>query len=382
MNFELSEDQQLLIDTVVSFLKKQSPVRRARELRKDAVGWQKDVWRQMGELGWLAAAFPESVGGMGGTMVDAALIVEQLGTQLVPEPFIPSLVAATAILAAEADDKRRQRWIAPMLEGRTSLALAHEEAQARYDATDIQTRLDEGGAGTWRLSGAKRWVDNGHAADQLVVSARRGEGRVLCVVDREMKGMKVEPVQTIDGRRAAMISFDGAPVENERILGQSADRALAEALDVGAALVCAEGAGVARRVLEMTVDYLKTREQFGVKIGSFQALQHRAVDMFVEAELCRSASIGSTLRLLDRSIADRQSAVSAAKVQLATGGRLITQQAIQLHGGIGITDEHDLGLYFKRMYVLNTLYGDEEHHVARFASLPTFDEGLTAAAKS
>jgi len=149
-------------------------------------------------------------------------------------------------------------------------------------------------------------------------------------------------------------------------------------MDIGAAGACAEGAGIARVVLHMTADYLRTREQFGVKIGSFQALQHRAVDMFVEAELCASMAILAALRASDPDAAERQSAVSAAKVQLSVGGRYVTQQATQLHGGIGVTDEHDVGLYFKRMAVLNALFGDEEHHVARYGRLPGFTAGLEA----
>jgi alkylation response protein AidB-like acyl-CoA dehydrogenase len=167
-------------------------------------------------------------------------------------------------------------------------------------------------------------------------------------------------------------------VGEDRRLGAegAALAALEEAMDVGAAAACAEGLGIMRTVLAMTADYLRTREQFGVKIGTFQALQHRAVDMFVETELCKATSVLASVKVSDADEVERKSAISAAKVQLAVGGKFVTQQAIQLHGGIGVTDEHDVGLYFKRMHVLNTLFGDEEHHVARFASLPSFTAGL------
>jgi alkylation response protein AidB-like acyl-CoA dehydrogenase len=175
----------------------------------------------------------------------------------------------------------------------------------------------------------------------------------------------------MDGRKAAMISFDKAAATFE-----NAGTAIEEARDVGAAAACAEGAGIMRTVLAMTCDYLRTREQFGVKIGTFQALQHRAVDMFIETELSRSTAILAMIKIASDDADERRAAISAAKVQLAWGGRYVTQQAIQLHGGIGITDEADVGLYFKRMHILNTLYGDEEHHLARFASLPSFTSGV------
>ncbi len=377
MNFDLSEDQKMLVATVDSFVKKQSPVTRLRKLREDPTGWQKSVWRQFGEFGWLGVMFPEELGGVGGSFVDAALILEQLGVALVPEPLLPALVAGTALVRAGSAGQQ-QRWLQPMIAGETSLALAYAEAQSRFDPTDVVTRATAHGKG-WKLEGEKRWVLNGHAADQFVVSARTGAGLSLFLVDARTPGVNVTPVKTMDGHHAAMVRFAGASLDADRLLGTDGGAApiLDEALDVGAAAACAEGAGITRTVLSMTCDYLRTREQFGVKIGTFQALQHRAVDMFVETELCKSMSILASIRVSDGSPPDeRRAAVSAAKVQLAVGGRQVTQQAIQLHGGIGVTDEHDVGLYFKRMHVLNTLFGDEDHHVARYAAQPGFSAGM------
>jgi alkylation response protein AidB-like acyl-CoA dehydrogenase len=378
MNFDLTDEQRLLVETVASFVKKQSPITRLRAMREDPVGWSKDVWRQMGEFGWLAIAFPERLGGLGGSFADASLILEQLGTTLVPEPFIPALVAGTAIAIAGTDEQG-ERWVAPMLAGETSLALASAEVQSRSDALDVRTRATRDGD-SYKLTGEKRWVLNGHAADAIVVPARLSGGDrepkdiALFVIDRDTPGLHVQPVKTMDGHHAAMLRLDGVEVGEDRRLGVegAAREAIELAMDVGAAAACAEGLGIMRAALAMTVDYLKTREQFGVKIGTFQALQHRAVDMFVEVELCRSTSILAALKVGDADEVERKSAISAAKVQLAVGGRYVTQQAIQLHGGIGVTDEHDIGLYFKRMHVLNTLFGDEEHHVTRYASLPSF----------
>jgi alkylation response protein AidB-like acyl-CoA dehydrogenase len=383
MNFDLSEDQKMLVETVGSFVKKQSPVTRLRKLREDPIGWEPAVWRQMGEFGWLGVMFPESVGGVGGSFLDAALIVEVLGTTLVPEPFVPSLVAGSTIFRAGSPEQQT-RWLEPMVAGKTSLALAHAEAQGRFDPTDVATRAARSGGG-YKLTGEKRFVLNGHAADQLVVLARTAgaprdaEGLSLFVVDRATPGVTVRSVKTMDGHHAALVRFDGAEVAADRLLGKegAALSIVDEALDLGAAASCCEGAGITRTVLWMTCDYLRTREQFGVKIGTFQALQHRAVDMFVEDQLCKSLSILAAIRASDGSAPDvRRSAVSAAKVQLAVGGRYVTQQAIQLHGGIGVTDEHDVGLYFKRMHILNTLYGDEEAHLARYAAQPEFRAGI------
>jgi alkylation response protein AidB-like acyl-CoA dehydrogenase len=385
MDFELSGEQRLLVDTVASFVKKHSPVSRLRAMRSDPIGWSRDMWRQMGEFGWLAIPFPESAGGLGGSFVDASLILEQLGTTLTPEPMIPALVSAAAILRAGSEEQAL-RFVAPALSGERSLALACAEAQSRYHATDVRTRAAKEGA-AYRISGEKRWVLNGHAADTIVVSARtsgddRDAGGVsLFAMDRDAPGVHIQPVKTMDGHRAAMLRFEGALVEEDRRLGAegAAAPALEAAIDMGAAAACAEGLGVVRAALAMTVDYLKMREQFGVKIGTFQALQHRAVDMFVESELCRSTAILASLKVSDPDEVERKSAISAAKVQLAVGGRYVTQQAIQLHGGIGVTDEHDIGLYFKRMHVLNSLFGDEEFHVERFGSLPSFTAGIRAA---
>jgi alkylation response protein AidB-like acyl-CoA dehydrogenase len=386
MNFDLSDEQKLLVDTAASFAKKQSPLTRLRALRRDPIGWTREVWQQMGEFGWIAVAFPEEVGGLGGSFTDIALILEQLGATLVPEPLIAALIAGFPVLRL-GSDAQKQAVLGPLFEGKSSLALAYAEPQSRHDVADVVTRATKSNGG-YHLYGKKRWVLNGHAADTIVVSARTSgserdrTGISLFLVDRDAKGLTIEPVKTMDGHHAAMLTLDGVELSADRLLGAEGEAlaALEEAMDIGAAAACAEGVGITKSALAMTTDYLRTREQFGVKIGSFQALQHRAVDMFIETELCKSTSILASLEVNNPDEHARKSAISAAKVQLAVGGRFVTQQAIQLHGGIGVTDEHDIGLYFKRMHVLSSLFGDEEFHVARFASLPTFSAGLDASA--
>ncbi len=368
MNFDLTEDQRMLVDTVASFVKKQSPVSRARGLREDARGFDPKVWRFFGEQGWIGVAFPEEAGGMGGRFVDAALVLEQLACALAPEPLLSALAAGTAILHA-GDAAQKERWLQPMIAGESVLALAWAEANSRFEPAYCATRAERSGKG-WVLSGQKRFVADGPGADALVVSARTEGGLSLFVVDK----WKSRALSTIDGRRAAIMDLDGVELGPEALLGGDGAGlpALERALDVGAAGAVAEGVGVARTVLGMTTEYLRTREQFGVKIGTFQALQHRAVDMFIETELLKSASMLASIEIEDADPAKRRAAVSTAKVQLHHSGNFVVRQAIQLHGGIGITDEHDVGLYFKRMQALSALYGDEEHHVARFSALPQF----------
>jgi alkylation response protein AidB-like acyl-CoA dehydrogenase len=383
MNFDLSQDQKLLVDTAAAFARKESPVTRLRAMRQDAIGYSKAMWKQMGELGWLGVLLPESLGGFGGTFVDAALVLEKLGTTLVPEPYIASVVLAGSTILGAGTDTQHKRWLEPLMAGDATLALAYAEREGRFDPLRIATRAQKTG-NVYRLRGEKVFVLNGHAADAIVVTARTsGEaadrgGVSAFVVDAGARGLTTRPIKTMDGHHAAILTFEDVEVEVDRLLGGEGKAAptLEKALDLGAAAACAEGVGIMQTVLAMTRDYLCTREQFGVKIGTFQALQHRCVDMFIETELARSASMMASIKADDPDETERKSAISAAKVQLAVSGRFVTQQAIQLHGGIGVTDEHDVGLYFKRMHVLSTLFGDEEHHLARFASLPTFTAGI------
>lgn len=383
MDFELSDEQKMLVDSAAGFAKKSSPVSRLRALRDTDLGYDKDVWRQMGELGWLGIPFPESLGGFGGRFIDAALVLQQLGTTLVPEPYIPAVVlGGMAVLHAGSAEQHR-RWLPPLIEGKTTLALAYAERDSRFSTDRVTTRAARDGDG-WRLQGEKVWVLNGHAADHLVVSARsegddeHHEGIGLFVVDRAAAGLTIRPVRTIDGHRAAMIELDGVVVDGDAALGEphGAGPALHRVMDLAAAAACAEGVGIARTVLDMTVEYLKTRQQFGVAIGTFQALQHRAVDMFIEAQLLESMALLAGIEADGDDAAQRADAVSAAKAHLSVSGQFVVRQAIQLHGGIGCTDEHDVGLYFKRMQALTSLFGDEEHHLERYAHLPQFTAGL------
>lgn len=379
MDFTLTDDQKMLVETVQNFVKKDSPVERVRKIRDIDIGWDRKVWRQMGELGWLGVPFAEKVGGIGGSFADAGLVIEQLGMTLVPEPYVPSVIVAGLLLAQSGTDAQQEKYLPPMIEGKTSLALAYVEKDSRYDVASVQTRAEKSG-GDYVLTGSKEWVLNGQAADHLLVSARtsggpRDRGGVsVFVVDRSAPGVKIKTVSCMDSHKAAFVTLEGVKVGKDALVGDEGGGAplLERAQDYGAAGVCCEGSGINQATLLMTRNYLCEREQFGVKIGTFQALQHRLVDMFVQVELCKSTAILAMIRADSADETERKQSISVAKKQLAKGGFFVTRQGIQLHGGIGVTDEHNVGLYFKRMNVLNALFGDEEHHVKRFASLPSF----------
>jgi alkylation response protein AidB-like acyl-CoA dehydrogenase len=382
MNFDLSEEQQILVDSVAKFVKNDSNTERFRKLRETERGWEPEMWERMGEMGWLGVPFPEEHGGFGARFVDLALVLEQLGRGLVPEPIIPSVVLAGGLLSRLGSEAQREAFLTPMIEGRTSLAFAFAERQSRYDLHDCLTTAERGGSG-WTLRGQKVWVLNGHAANQLVVLARTGgsqldrEGLSLFVVDGNAPGLQKTAIGGMDGQRTAMLDLDGVEVGEDRLLGPEGG-ALAHAewaVDRGAAAACAEGQGAIQELFERTLAYLKEREQFGVPIGSFQALQHRCADMFSEVELCKGTAILAAIQADSEDEEERQAEISAAKLQLTRGGWFVQEHAIQLFGGIGVTDEQDEGLFFKRLRVLYGLFGDADHHVDRFQRLARFERG-------
>lgn len=385
MDFELNEDQKLLKDSAAQFTKT-SPVTRMRKLRShgstghgahseqnDPIGWEPSVWKQMGDLGWLGLFYPEDIGGLGMTFFDLCLIIEELGKTLVPEPIIASVVLAGGAVLHAGTKAQQKEILGPMIDGKTSLALAWSEKNGRYDASHVKTTATLAN-GQYTLTGEKIWALNGHAANTLIVSAQTASGISLFAIPKDAAGLTLTGIKTMDGQRAANLRLEGVQVPASALLGQEGKglEAIEAALDLAAAATCSEAVGIASTVLWMTVNYLNVRKQFGVAIGTFQVLQHKSVDMFIETELLKSTAILATVKATDTDVNERKRAVSIAKAQLSSGGKLIVQHALQLHGGIGITDEHDVGLYFKRMNVIASLFGDEEHHLARFASLPSF----------
>ena len=380
MNFDLTEEQQMISEQVAKFVANESPVERFRKLRETERGWELEMWAKMAEQGWLAIELPEAQGGFGGSFVDLSIILEQLGRGLVTEPFIPSVVLGGGLLSDLGTDAQRNAFLTPMVEGRTSLAFAYAEKQSRYNPSDCLTKAEKNGDG-WTLSGEKVWVLNGHAADQIIVVARTGgaqldeAGLSLFIVDADATGLERIRVPQMDGQRSAVLRLSNVAVGADRLLGREGDAfaSIEKALDRGAAAACAEGQGSIQELFERTIAYLKEREQFGVPIGSFQALQHIASDMFSETELCKSALILAAIQVDSDDAETRKADVSSAKLQLSEGGWFVQKNAIQLFGGIGVTDEQDEGLFFKRLRVLQGLFGDADYHVGRFQGLKGFD---------
>jgi len=379
MNFDLSEEQEMIVDAVQKFVANDSPVERFRKLRDHEIGWEKSVWKAMAEYGWLGVEVPEELGGYGGRFIDVALILEQLGRGLVPEPYIASVVLGAGLLVKLGSDAQKSAFLGPMIEGDTSLALAYGERQSRYDLADCRTTAKKAGNG-WRLDGTKTWVLNGHAADQLIVSARTSgaptdrAGISLFIVDGQAEGVRRITVPAMDGQKAGQVELTGVEVGADRLLGAEGEgfEALEWAVDRGAAAACAEAQGELSELFERTVAYLKQRQQFGVPIGTFQALQHRAADMYAEVELCKSVSMLAAIQADDDDDELRKAEISAAKQQLTHGGWFVQENAIQLFGGIGVTDEQDEGLFFKRVRVLQGLFGDADHHIDRFQAQARF----------
>lgn len=366
MDFALDAEQRLLVDAVAAFVARTSSVSRARRLREDALGFDRATWRTMGELGWLALPFDSSIGGLGGSVFEACLVLEQLGTGIAPEPYLASVLLAGQVLAAAGDDAQRAAYLAPMMAGETTLALAHRPSRRGAPCDVFATSLH----GDYVLRGEARSVDNGHAADAVVVEATLEGRSAAFVVESGDPGVLKTPFATLDGRRAARVRFDDVRVPAARRLAHAdVDETLARAIDVATAGAVAEGVGLARAMLRMTVEHLGTRRQFGRPLAAFQALAHRVADMRIELELLAANSTVASVRASGADGRARGRAVSAAKVQLHHGGGFVARQSIQLHGGIGVTDEHDLGLFVKRHLALEALFGGVEDHLARYAAL-------------
>ena len=383
MDFSLSKEQEMIVESVKGFVKDEANVERFRELRTTEQVWDPKTWEQMGDYGWLGITFPEKFGGIDGSFVDLALILEQLGRGLSPEPIIASVVLAGELILREGSDEQQESLLPPMIDGKTSYAFAHTERQSRYNPVDVKTSATQEGD-DYVLEGEKVWVLNGHAAEKIVVSARTSgdqlddQGISLFVVDADAEGIERKVVHGMDGHRTAFVTLSGVRVPAANRLGAEGGAAasIRWVLDRAAAAACAEAQGCLQELFERTVQYLKEREQFGKKIGSFQALQHNAADMFAETELCRGTMILAAIRADENDRNVREADVSAAKAQLGTGGWFVQENAIQLHGGVAITDEYDVGLFFKRVRVLQGLFGDVDYHADRFQSLQGFTAGV------
>jgi alkylation response protein AidB-like acyl-CoA dehydrogenase len=346
-------------------------------LAQSDLGFSRENWRTFAGLGWLGIAFPEARGGFGGTAVETMILMEAFGKGLVLEPFVPAVVLGGSALAFGGTTSAHDQLLERLIEGELLLTLAYAEAGSRYEPSVVATRARRDG-GDFVIDGGKRAVPYAAAADTFVVSVRtRGEvdeaqGISLVLIDRDAAGVSRRDYRTVDGQRASDLTFSGVRVPADAILGEvDAGLPLLErVLDYGLGALAAEAIGLMTFMQRTTLAYLKTREQFGVPIGSFQALQHRAVDMLIQLELARSICYYGTMALVeDADGRSRSKALSATKVQIARSGRYVGQQAIQLHGGIGMSEEYAVGHYFKRMSMLERALGDADYHLRRYVRL-------------
>ena len=377
MALVLTEDQKLLAQTARDFVRTNSPLSRLRALRdgQDSVGFSPDLWQEMAQLGWAGILIPEEYGGAGLGLADLAVVLEAVGRNLAPEPFLSTVLLGGQLLADAGSPEQKQAWLSGIATGEKILALAYQEARSRYDLNRVATRATaEGDA--WRLLGEKIQVLDGQNADALIVSARiSGEdtdqdGITLFLIAPDTPGVALIPQTRVDGRAAALVSLDGVKVGAESIVGTVGQgfQTLSHIVDLATVGLCAEMLGGMSQVFDDTLAYLKTREQFGVVIGSFQALKHRAANVFMEIELCRSAVMAAATAA-DAGQGDLPLLVSLAKARCSDAFVLATNEGVQMHGGIGMTDEHDAGLYMKRARAAEMTFGDAAWHRDRWARL-------------
>lgn len=368
MNFDLSSEQQSLQDSVKRFCERQYPFERRQALLRGEAGFERDDWAAFAELGWLGAGLPEEAGGFGGGPIENALILEQLARALVVAPFLSSAVIATQAVARAATAEQREAMLTPLIAGERIAALAHGETQQHSFAPLLTTKAQTTAEG-YRLDGRKTFVLGGQAADVFVVSASHQGGVSLFAVPADAAGLERVNYHAVDGRRVSDLTLKGVKVGPDALIGEAgeAQEAIEYALDYGVIGLCAEAVGAMDAALWITRDYLKTRKQFGVTLNTFQALQHRMADMLVETELARSMLYrGLAALTLDNANARKQ-AVSAAKAQIGEAGFFVGSQAVQLHGGIGVTEEYIVGHYFKRLALVRGLFGTSDQHLARFS---------------
>jgi alkylation response protein AidB-like acyl-CoA dehydrogenase len=375
MHFNLSAEQELLRDGLSKFLAARYDLEGSRAAAKTGAGWQPEIWRSFAEeLGILGATLPESAGGMGGGPVEAMVIAEELGRALVVEPFIDTVLVAGGILD-RAGGAAATAALERVGEGAAIVALAVGEGSEHWESLSTNAIQADNG---WVLTGSKAVVLSAPIATHLLIAARTagepGDRHGISLFLTEFDpaappaGMSVHSYRTIDDRRAADLTFDGLHLPADALLEHDAWPSLARARDDGAAAVCAEAVGAMRRVLADTVDYCKQRQQFGAPIGSFQVLQHRMVDMYMELEQAVSAVYLAVVNL-DTDPDTRARAVSAAKVTVGRAARFVGQNAVQLHGGMGMTEELAIGHYFKRLTALQYEFGSTDHHRTRYADL-------------
>ncbi len=376
MDFSLTEEQQLLKDSVERFLERNYPFELRRGLVAKRQAMSPQVWEGFASLGLLGVPFSDEYGGFGGGGIETMLVMEALGRRLVMEPYLSTVVLSGGLIDLGASQWQKQILLPRIVDGSLLLAFAHFEPGSRYALNHVATRATSDG-NSWILTGEKTLVLQGPVAEKLIVSARTSGGEddpagiTLFIVECEEENLGGQEYPLFDGSRALDVQLNGIRVGPESVIAtlNGAMPLIERVADRAIAALCAEAVGVMSRLHEMTVEYLKTRQQFGVPIGKFQALQHRAVDMLIQVEQARSMALLAAGRVDSGDAIERRRAVTAAKELIGRAGRFVGQQAVQLHGGMGMTDELAVGHYFKRLAAIDVLFGDSAWQRRQFAEL-------------
>lgn len=375
MDFNFSDEQNMVRDGISRLVREQYDFDTRRGVIASEAGWRPEFWAQLAELGMLAAPFSEEDGGFGGGAVETMLIMEEFGKGLVVEPFIPGVVCAGGFLKYAGTAAQKEEYLSAIIAGEKVFAFAYAEPQGRYDLANLTTTAKKDGDG-YSLSGQKAVVIGAPWASHLVVTARTSGGQTdqngvsVFIVAKDADGVSLRDYATVDGRRASEVYFENVALSSEALIGEL-DNGLPlieKVVDEATAAVCAEATGAIKVAHEMTLEYTQQRKQFGVPISSFQVLQHRMADMFMEYEQSISMSYLATIRLSDEE-AERKKAVSAAKVRIGQSARFVGQSAVQTHGGMGVTDETAVSSYFKRLSIIESEFGSVDHHMRRHIKL-------------
>jgi alkylation response protein AidB-like acyl-CoA dehydrogenase len=374
MEFSFTDVQAMLQESIEKFITNDYDFGRRQQYAATDLGYSPEVWAMFAELGWTTVPFAEEDGGFDGGPVELMVMMQQFGRGLLVEPFLANIVLAGGVLRRAANDAQKARWLQPIIAGELQATLAVVEPQSRYELANVATSATQDGGG-WLLSGNKGVVLNGGNAQLIIVPARTAgeqadrDGITLFAVDSSTAGWKCKDYPTVDGLRAAEIHLDNLRVEADAVLGDvGAGLDVFEAVVADATLaVCAEAVGIMQIMTEKTVEYTKSREQFGVPIGSFQALQHRMVDMLTACEQSYSLLLWACLANADGT-EDAQRSISAIKYQIGTAGKKVGQEAVQLHGGMGVTWDLDIAHYFKRLTAIGQVFGNADWHLDRLAA--------------
>ena len=374
MDFALTDEQRLLQDSITSLFADHYAFDARRRYSQEPDGWSRSIWRRYADLGLLGMPFAEDYGGTAGGPVETMIVMEAMGRALALEPYVATVVLSGGLLRLGGNNTMRAELLPKIASGDLLLAFAHAERQSRYDPADVAAVARRDGE-SYVIDGDKTLVLHGDSAAKFVVSARIAGGQRdrdgigLFLIDAASAGVSRRGYATMDGARAAELSLTGVRVSTNAVIGSpgAALPLIEQVADVTMAALAAEAVGAMAAMHEITVDYMKTRKQFGVAIGGFQMLQHRAADMLIALEQARSMAMLATMMASENDARERRLAISAAKVQIGRSGRFIGQQATQIHGGIGMTMEHRVGHYFKRVTMIDTMFGDADHHLGILA---------------